>query len=373
MSARVVVAMSLLAGVSLVVVASPAQEKRERAEEVRRLIGQLDSKDYKEREEATRKLLDLEEDALPALKKALGAGGSPEFRRRAEDILGVFRERQRQRDRVAAIAKGRRVAADLLVERLAVRGKAATADDWQAVGDLAQAMTLWAGDKTNRPAEWFVHLQGDYLQYPLWILETWKDDSVKSLDKRIVIGGDSAVDIARHNVIVCRGSLGIHLGAGPGILLLNGDLKMTATEMTRIEESVVFCDGDVRVERILRSVVVATGKVTSSKFHTKDSVIVEKARNPLPFLKLFETADVGVEVLEAEGSVEVSKVHPGSAFAAGGVRAKDRIVAVHETAVKSAEHFRKLVRRKVAEDADAAITVRRDAKDLKLEVSLRSK
>src|SRR5437764_14284332 len=113
---------ALLAGLTLGTAGPPAQDKPGRSEEVRRLIGQLDSKVYRERNEATRKLLDMEQDALPALRRALASAVNLEFRRRAEHILGVFRERQRKRDRVAATARGKRVAADLLVERLAVRG-----------------------------------------------------------------------------------------------------------------------------------------------------------------------------------------------------------------------------------------------------------
>jgi hypothetical protein len=367
---------ALLAGLTLGTAGPPAQDRPGRAEEVRRLIGQLDSNVYREREQASRRLLDMEKDALPALRRALASAGSLEFRRRVEHILGVFRERQRQRDRVAAIARGRRVAADLLVERLALRGKAATAEDWQAVGDLARAMTLWAGDKTGQPDRWFVPLDLDFWRWPLWALETWKDDSSRSFRKRIVVGADSRVDIASVSAIVCRRNLDIYLSAGPVVLLLNGDLKMgdppgSITQTGAISQSVIFCDGDVRTKRIRHSVIVATGKVTSNKHLTKDSVIVAKARNPLPFLRLFETADVGVEIAAADRGVQVKRVRPGGPFDKAGVRAGDRITALGETPVASAEQFRRLLRGKVAARAEAAVTVRRGGKDLQFRIPLR--
>jgi hypothetical protein len=363
-------AVVLLAGLTLALAGPPAQDKSGRAEEVRRLIGKLGSGNYRERDEATRKLLDREQDALPALRRALDSGGSLEFRRRVEHILDVFRERQRQRDRAASIAKGKRVAADLLVERLVVRGKAASADDWQEVGEIARAMTLWAGDKTGQPAQWFVPLEADYLTCPLWILETWKwkeSDSIKSLRKRIVVGADSTVSMADGSVIICRRNLRVYLSVSHAVLLLNGDLKLESIG-GNISQSVIFCDGDVSSKRINRSVIVATGKVTSEKYLTKDNVIVEKARNPLPFLKLFETTDVGVEVASVDSGVLVKRVRPGSPFAKVGVRTEDRIIALGETAVGSAEQFRRLLRGKVAVRAEATVTVRRGAKDLQFRV-----
>jgi hypothetical protein len=365
-------AVALLAGLTLGIAGPPAQDKPGRSEEVRRLIGQLDSKHYGERDEATRKLLDMEQDALPALRRVLDSASSLEFRRRVEHIVGVFRERQRQRDRAAAITKGKRVAVDLLVERLVLRGKAASADDWQAVGDLARAMTLWAGDKTGQPDQWFIPLEADFLQSPLWTLETWKwkeSDSIKALGKRIVVGADSTVSMADGSVIICRRNLRVYLSVVHAVLLLNGDLKLESI-VGNISESVIFCDGDVKTERIRRSVIIATGKVTSNKHLTKDSVIVEKAGNPLPFLKLFESADVGVEVASADNGVQVKQVRPGSPFAKAGVRAEDRITALGETPVGSAEQFRRLLRGKVAARAEATVTVRRGAKDLQFRLPL---
>jgi hypothetical protein len=366
------VAVALLAGLALGTAGPPAQDKPGRSEEVRRLIGQLDSKLFRERDEATRKLLDMEQDALPALRRALDSARSPEFRSRAKYLLGVFSERQRQRDRAAAIARGKRVAADLLVERLALRGKAASADDWKAVGEIARAMTLWAGDKTGQPDEWFIPLEKDFLECPLLIRDTWKWDErefIQSFRKRIVVGADSTVGTVECSVIICRRSLRANPGTSHVVLLLNGDLKTGFN--ANLGESVSFCDGDVSTERIRHSVIVATGKVTSNKHLTKDSVIVEKARNPLPFLKLFETADVGVEVTAQQGGgVSVKRVREGSPFGRAGVRAGDQITAVGETMVKSPEQFRRLLRAKVAARADALLAVRRGAESLQLRVPL---
>jgi len=146
---------------------------------------------------------------------------------------------------------------------------------------------------------------------------------------------------------------------------------MMAPIGTSIRDSVIFCDGDVSSERVHRSVIVATGKVASEKHFTKDNVIVEQARNPLPFLKLFEPADVGIEVTAAEDGVQVKQVRPGSPFAGAGAQAGDRIIAVNGEAVASAEHFRRLLRSRVAANADTAFSVRRRGTELQLRVAFR--
>jgi hypothetical protein len=373
MRARVAMAVCLSVGLTLAAAGLPAQEKREPADEVQVLLEKLHSQRYREREEATRKLLAMEQAALPALQKALASATSLDFRRRVEHILGVFRERQRQRDRGVAIAKGKHVAADVLVERLVARGKAASADDWQAVGDLARALTLWAGDKTGQAERWFIPLEKDFLQCPLWILDKWEwkqDDAVQSLRKRLVVGSDSIVEIADGSLIICRGHLRVHHSASQAVVLINGDLKIESIGGS-ISQSVIFCDGDVGSKRINRSVIVATGRVTFDESSSKENVISENARNPLPFLKLFTPADVGIAVAVTGGQVRVKEVRSDSAFAKAGARAGDRILAVKGTAVLSAEQFRRLLRASVAANAETTFQLRRGGKDLQVRVVLR--
>jgi hypothetical protein len=374
---RAVLAAFFWAGLALVAAGLPAQDEVRpdatgRSEEIRRLIGQLDSQRYRDREEAARKLLQLEE-ALPALRRVLQSPASLEQRRRVEQILAVFRRREQEKERTAAIQKGKHVAADLLVERLVLRGKDATADDWQALADLARAMTLWAGQTTGEPSRWYVPLEKSFLQYPLRVFDTWEDEgTVKTNSKRLVIGGKSTGGSLGGIPVVCRRKLELQISLDQCVLLLNGDLQVRYSIGSRIFHSVIFCDGDVVATIIEDSVIVATGTVTAlDKRFSKNNVIVQKARNPLPFLRVFETADVGVEVAAAEGGVEVNQLHASRAFARAGVRAGDRIAAVGGTAVMSAEHFRRLLRGKVVEKADAALTVRRGAQEVQLCVSLR--
>src|SRR5690349_13024428 len=76
----------LLSSTPAAVRAAPADD------EVGRLIGQLGSEDYVPREAASRRLEDIGEPALPALRQAL-ASPDPEVRRRAGDLVALIEHR----------------------------------------------------------------------------------------------------------------------------------------------------------------------------------------------------------------------------------------------------------------------------------------
>jgi hypothetical protein len=59
------------------------------AERMRKLIGDLDSTRFQDREDSARQLADLEEQAEPALRMALKTNPSPEQRRRIEALLAL--------------------------------------------------------------------------------------------------------------------------------------------------------------------------------------------------------------------------------------------------------------------------------------------
>src|SRR5262249_60130266 len=89
-----------------------------------------------------------------------------------------------------------------------------------------------------------------------------------------------------------------------------------------VQESMVLATGDVKVEaRIQNSLVLTTGSVsggpsdirdstilasgTVSKPVTGDSVVKEKQANPLAFLRLFQVAQLGLEVKDSQSGVVV--------------------------------------------------------------------
>src|SRR5262249_35420991 len=70
---------------------SPTKEK---PAEVERLIKQLGSNNFAEREVASRRLEDIGEPALEALRKAASARDDAEVRRRAQDLVRAIERRQ---------------------------------------------------------------------------------------------------------------------------------------------------------------------------------------------------------------------------------------------------------------------------------------
>ncbi len=62
------------------------------ADRLQRLIKELDSDQFEARQRATRELEQLNETAVPALRRALSTSPSPEARRRLEEILGQLEE-----------------------------------------------------------------------------------------------------------------------------------------------------------------------------------------------------------------------------------------------------------------------------------------
>src|SRR6266540_6397765 len=110
-------------------------------EPVEELIRRLGSPQFKERDEATRLLLERK-DALPALRKIVDAGSDLELARRAAFILEEAPRRQARRmlDRLRALAKAGAV--DQCAELLA-RWPAGQEEmgRWQATLDLARKLS----------------------------------------------------------------------------------------------------------------------------------------------------------------------------------------------------------------------------------------
>jgi hypothetical protein len=67
---------------------SSGQSEQPSADAVAKLIGQLNSAEFRTRQDATDKLEKLGTPVLPALRKALKAGAEPEARRRIEHVIG---------------------------------------------------------------------------------------------------------------------------------------------------------------------------------------------------------------------------------------------------------------------------------------------
>src|SRR5947209_5847879 len=82
-----------------------SRPQQPQAAEIEQLVSKLGSSRFRERAEAERKLLELEGDALPALRKATSASDL-EVRRRVKHMIEQIRRRQDERELRGRLAWG---------------------------------------------------------------------------------------------------------------------------------------------------------------------------------------------------------------------------------------------------------------------------
>lgn len=365
----VVLAVVGLSFVATILVAQDAKKDilPQRARAIQRLIDELDSPHYRTREAATRALGEMEE-SLPALGRALQSP-SAEVRRRAEMIIAVIQGRQRHRALAADMAKGKRVAIDLLVERLVHKGKDAERKEREAVVEIARAMLAWANSVSGSERQVSQVLRlNDLSSFKYVSAGKWCEDrfaerewiELRSLDTKSTI---------QDSVLLCNGSLVID-SLYKDLAFVSGDVWVgRAVPQRSICRSLVFCDGNMIVYTAAESVIVATGKVNVvDENDSFDNVILENARNPLPFLTLFDAALEGIEVQPARDGAQVTKIQDGKPFARAGFRKGDLMVAVGDTKITSADDFRRTLRRLVAEKAKGVYRILRAGKALEIPI-----
>jgi S1-C subfamily serine protease len=138
--------------------------------------------------------------------------------------------------------------------------------------------------------------------------------------------------------------------------------------------SIVFSIGDIVGWRAMDSLLVATGTIKIENRYL-GSVIVDNAKNPLPFLKLYDTSAAGIEVRSADKGVAVAKAHEGKSFAKAGIIKGDVLLSVRATKgapaveITSPEIFRRQVRRLVVHNGQGIFQIQRGGKELEVVVA----
>lgn len=354
----------------LAVLPSPSGQKKEsktpqKSETIRQLIENLDSKQFRVREDATKKLMAMDEEALPVMRQALKSS-SLEVRQRLQRIMSAIHERQRQKQLVPLMGKGKRLPIDLLVERLVLKGKNAGLENRKAVRDLVMAMNAWASSISKKPLEDYCPL----VRERIWCFEDARMTCGSGEHKWIIaepIPPDSGIPSFWKSVIVSQVGLAERNEtlSDPdfyeSIVFSNGNIGQGQHFGGLISKSVLFCDGNVVADHVSFSVIIATGTVKCARC-TDQNVILEKACNPLPFLKLFDLADYGVEVIKAPEGVRVKKLKEGSLLAKAGLLAEDRILALDQNKLETPEQFRKVLRAKIAAGGQGVVAFQRKGK-----------
>ncbi len=354
------------------------------------LIAQLGSQDFSLREAAKRRLMERE-DAIPALRRACKSADA-EVARRAQDILDALSRNGEERDfaRLADLAK--RGAVDQAIERFVRREK--WHDEpacWQVIADLEGklndlerktfgSVSMGPGYKirvTDKDARGFVS------QQDLKIVasrpasqEMWKGRAVLRAEE-IAKGEEIALslfalsgNIKVHHIDDCAVFAGGSIEADDisnALIVCDGDVTVLYGALKR---SLVIARGTVRCERVIENArIISCGEVKYKRAEwVVNSKIVEKEAKPLGFVTFFDPAEVGIKVEKADGGARVKEAAQGKRFAAAGLRAGDLITALDGDAVKDAESFRRLLRARLAVDADMVLKVRRGEQTIPLRV-----
>src|SRR5262249_33104115 len=110
--------------------------------EIDKLIEQLDSKQFREREQASKKLLALDE--VPPALVAATKSPHPESARRAALIVEQIKSRIEEKRVQRELAKINQFGLDYYLDRMVLHKDFATADRWRSVADLADVLAASA-------------------------------------------------------------------------------------------------------------------------------------------------------------------------------------------------------------------------------------
>ncbi len=340
---------------------APADRKSgELAESIEKLIEQLGDDSPKVREAATRKLMERD-DAVPALKKALESPDA-EVKNRAKIIIAAIENRLRDRGVQQILDKG----LDLHIDELVARGKEVKDEEWQRIVDLTRALADKAGWKPKGQANPFA-LEEDFRTCELVYVDDFKGQTCAR--KRLLANRATGPTDVGVSFVVCRGPVQGIRGITWSIVLANGNITKSDTSGS-LWSSIVFCDGNVDVNLISDSLVLATGNVKGGR-NDEHCVVIQGEPNVRKLLNLFNPAEAGLEVADSKTEVKVEKVHENKPFAKAGFQKGDLVLAVGDKEIKGYGDFRKAVRRNFVDKTEPVFKVKRGEQTLELKVSFK--
>jgi hypothetical protein len=260
----------VLSAVAAVPAADDIPAPRERVD-VAALVKQLGSEDFAEREEATRRLFTVDVDEVPSELLAALKSENPEVRGRAARALKALREHialNRERAAAAHLPRGERFARlgriDLYVASTAKSDY--KVDDprlWEPALEVGRVAIHKAGLKGDRMPHGCPATLVDFVTYKKAYNPRFTRADEKCRKKsRMHAGGTQSPGITApsgfiYHVIVSRGPIATR-GSQQSLVLATGDLD--SEDM--ISNSVVICDGDVRVGgNVFKSLIVARGNI----------------------------------------------------------------------------------------------------------------
>jgi PDZ domain len=371
---------------------STGSAKKTSEKEIAALIAQLSDDKYQVREQATKKLMELDE-ALPALRRALERAHL-EHQRRLNRIIAAIQTRLAARFIAEAVTPVNEEGIDLFLDRMVLL-KAFADEHWPAALKLAMAMAKRA-ESVGGPVPTFKNR--DFLALP--VVSSF--DNNVSISQRVLVSGVAErIDILHDCFLISSGSLEEINSTNGSILLVNGDIdKLNSTQ-----NSIIFCNGTIRdfnsttnclifitglIERMnftQNNTIFVRGELASLNY-TKDNVIeatrlgrcnlsqgntylnckappqgeydrLAKADpSPLDLFKYFDPARDGLTFNMVNGDAQVVGVIDGKPYAQAGLKKGDLILAVDQAKFMTQNGFVGLLRRQVV-TGEALLKVQR--------------
>jgi hypothetical protein len=224
---------------------------------IQQLVEQLGSDDFDTREKAGARLLELEEAAMPALKRA-AEGSDAELRRSAGELLATITARVEDRAVQKMLVEVNREGLEKFVERMAKDKEFATEERWRTVGHLVLAIEKRATEVADRS---FRVTKLDVGK--MTTLQTPPENIVNTA--RIVLNNDPLSLTGLYNcVVISNGPLG-RVGTFTNcVVIVNGDIE----GFTIMRNCVVLCRGNIgRTRQIDSSIVLATALSSADTIH----------------------------------------------------------------------------------------------------------
>lgn len=338
-----VIAFLLVAALMLQIDAHGQQQEKGKVSqaETEKLIKQLGSSNPKTREEASKALIKIGADSLPALKAALKTD-DVELRRRAEMLIDQINENVTNE----RIKKATRFGIDVLVERMVQRRDKLTEDDWDLLLKITTKIGQEAQAKENNLRGNFSKID-EYLKFPVQVAPNLKENygyrSLRLASQGIVSTklGISGCLVVNEGKIVSNGSTG-------SLIFTNGDINGG-----NLSGCVVICDGSIDARLALSSILVARGGIRVRGTASKDNVIEDEYHAGLPTLRFFSLRDLGIQLAgggkESFNRVEVIKIFPDSFFEKAGLHPRRQIlISVNGEKFTEDADTRKIFRRALA-------------------------
>jgi hypothetical protein len=232
-----------------------AEEPPPATEEAALRVTQLASDDFEVRERAARRLLDLDEVALPALRQGLKSS-DPEVRRLSADVLSHLLTRIEERQFQDLLAEVSELPLDRYIEQLANTSQINPLH-WKVLRRMADLAARQAGEITGRP-----------LGVPaldLTRMEVYRSPPRRFIsDACLLLENESRrLPILERCLLVANGPVDHLPWLQDSVVLINGDLE----SCSRVDRCVLVVRGRIgRVTLVKDSVILSAGEIGRTGF-----------------------------------------------------------------------------------------------------------